>query len=134
MNSYSIQTIRANFTPMTGNLNNTNSFRVGASPLDGYLGIGGIDEVEVYSRALQASEIQSIFSAGSYGKCKPCCYLKVLTISKVTSTTVEVNWGGCGVLEEASSVLGPWTPLPNATSPYVIPATGLEMFYRLECQ
>ena len=44
------------------------------------LGIGGvigiqflqglIDEVEIYNRALSASEIQSIFSAGSAGKCK----------------------------------------------------------------
>jgi concanavalin A-like lectin/glucanase superfamily protein len=32
---------------------------------------GRIDEVEVFSRALSASEIQSIFNAGSAGKCKP---------------------------------------------------------------
>lgn len=32
---------------------------------------GRIDEVELFSRALSASEIQSIFNAGSAGKCKP---------------------------------------------------------------
>jgi hypothetical protein len=32
---------------------------------------GLIDEVEIFSRALEASEIQAIFDAGSGGKCKP---------------------------------------------------------------
>ena len=32
---------------------------------------GLIDEVEIYGRALAASEIQAIFNAGSDGKCKP---------------------------------------------------------------
>ena len=32
---------------------------------------GRIDEVELFNRALSASEIQSIFNAGSAGKCKP---------------------------------------------------------------
>lgn len=32
---------------------------------------GLIDEVEIYDRALSVSEIQSIFNAGSAGKCKP---------------------------------------------------------------
>src|SRR5205807_2136769 len=31
---------------------------------------GKIDELEIFSRALSASEIQSIFNAGSEGKCK----------------------------------------------------------------
>jgi len=35
-------------------------------PLDGLL-----DEIEIYNRALSALEIQSIFSAGTTGKCKP---------------------------------------------------------------
>jgi photosystem II stability/assembly factor-like uncharacterized protein len=120
-------------------LSNTNSLWVGAShPGSPFMGgapwVGALDELEIYNRALSTNELYAIYSAGMAGKCKPCCYLKVLTISKVTSTTVEVNWGGCGILKEASSVLGPWTPIPNATSPCVIPATGLEMFYRLECQ
>jgi hypothetical protein len=34
--------------------------------------VGLIDEVELYNRALSASEIQSIYNAGSGGKCKEC--------------------------------------------------------------
>ncbi len=33
---------------------------------------GLIDEVDIYNRALSASEIQSIYNAGSAGKCKEC--------------------------------------------------------------
>ena len=32
---------------------------------------GPIDEVEIFNRALSASEIQAIDNAGSAGKCKP---------------------------------------------------------------
>ncbi len=33
-------------------------------------GIGVVDEVEIYNRALSAGEIQDIYDAGSVGKCK----------------------------------------------------------------
>lgn len=32
---------------------------------------GLLDKVGIYHRALSAAEMQAIFSAGSYGKCKP---------------------------------------------------------------
>jgi hypothetical protein len=120
-------------------LSNTNSLWIGAShPGSPFVGgapwIGALDEVEIYNRALSTNELYSIYSAGTAGKCKPCCYLSVLTIGKVTPTTVEVNWGGCGMLEEADYVTGPWTAIPNAASPYVIPITGLAKFYRTVCQ
>ena len=38
----------------------------------GYDVNGLIDEVEIFNRALTASEIQSIYNAGSAGKCKEC--------------------------------------------------------------
>jgi hypothetical protein len=34
---------------------------------------GRIDEVEIFNRALNGDEIQSIYDAGSLGKCKPTC-------------------------------------------------------------
>ena len=33
--------------------------------------LGLIDEVSIYNRALTAAEIQSIFAAGTAGKCRP---------------------------------------------------------------
>lgn len=122
------------FTPV--NLANTNSLYVGSigpSPSVYTFGWqGALDEVEVYNRALSTNELNAIYGAGTAGKCKPCCYLNNLTIGNVTPNSVEVNWGGCGILLETTNmVTGPWVPLPNAASPYVIPAIGREMFYRL---
>lgn len=51
---------------------NNNYFGAGintGSP--GYFWNGGIDEVEIFNRALSASEIATIYDAGSGGKCKP---------------------------------------------------------------
>jgi len=130
--------VTSSFAGGLPDLSNTNSLWIGAShPGSAFTGgtpwIGGLDEVEIYDRTLSTNELNAIYSAGAAGKCKPCCYLKVLTISRVTSSTVEVNWGGCGILEQAPDVRGPWTPVLDAPSPYVIPITGLEMFYRLVC-
>ncbi len=44
--------------------------RAGAFEREGYYN-GAIDEVEIFDRALSATEIQAIFDAGSAGKCKP---------------------------------------------------------------
>lgn len=42
---------------------------------------GLIDELDVYSRALTAAEIQSIFNAGAAGKCKPPAILSPLQVT-----------------------------------------------------
>lgn len=46
-----------------------NDWRIGGSAWSGYFD-GLIDEVEIFERALTQSEIQSIYDAGSAGKCK----------------------------------------------------------------
>jgi hypothetical protein len=43
--------------------------------------------------------------------------------------TVTIEWTS-GTLESAPTVLGPWTEVTGATSPYTVPATGAGMFYR----
>jgi hypothetical protein len=37
---------------------------------------------------------------------------------------------GCGVLQGASDINGPWTDIPGATSPYCVPASQARKFYR----
>ncbi|HLC58397.1 MAG TPA: LamG domain-containing protein [Candidatus Nanoarchaeia archaeon] len=54
-------------------LNDTTNIYLGHSPkfMDGSRDLYGIlDEVEIFNRALSQSEIQSIYNAGSAGKCK----------------------------------------------------------------
>ena len=63
------------------NLNSSVSLKLGhrGNPTDtpgsvdtrGFYLNGLVDEVEIFNRALSASEIQEIFNAGSAGKCKP---------------------------------------------------------------
>jgi hypothetical protein len=66
----------ANFNPSShaGSIANTAPLTVGYSPPDGgYYWSGGIDEVEVYDRALASNEIHLLYCAGTNGKCKPPC-------------------------------------------------------------
>jgi autotransporter-associated beta strand protein len=51
-----------------------------------------------------------------------------LTIAHVGDDIV-ITWNGGGMLAEASAVTGPWTNLPLAASPYVIPAPASQKFY-----
>jgi hypothetical protein len=109
---------------------------VGASnPLGSEYGwVGALDEVEVYNRALSSIELDAIYNAGNAGKCKACCYLKVITITRVPPNSIAINWGGCGTLEEAPTPFGPWTAIQNPPSPYVIPLSAAALrFYRLVC-
>ncbi|PWU11763.1 MAG: hypothetical protein C5B50_22795, partial [Verrucomicrobia bacterium] len=136
------------FTPTPVNLANTKTLWVGASPsgvwdngsptdrITNFPWKGALDEIEVFNRALAVNELQSIYSAGASGKCKPCCYLKNLSIKLVhlSPNTVEVIWDGCGTLEQAPSPTGPWTAIPGAPSPYIANVTGAQMHFRVVCQ
>src|SRR5204862_5759915 len=42
----------------------------------------------------------------------------ILTIVAVTPTSQALTWPGSGTLYQATNVLGPFVPLPGATSPY----------------
>ena len=55
-----------------GSLDNASNLRIGTHSFDLYTSFkGGIDEVELFNRALTAQEVQSIYNAGFYGKCRP---------------------------------------------------------------
>jgi hypothetical protein len=42
-----------------------------------------------------------------------------------------IQWWGEGMLQAAPSVTGPWSDLPEATSPYTFTRTGAQQFFRL---
>jgi len=44
---------------------------------------------------------------------------------------VTISWSGVGTLEVAEDVLGSWTSVPGATSPYPITPVAARKFYRL---
>jgi Ca2+-binding RTX toxin-like protein len=66
-----------NPTARTGSLDHAGHLGVGHSPLlaDSGWFPGGIDEVELFNRALSAAELTEIFNAKWIGKCKLRCHL-----------------------------------------------------------
>ncbi len=68
-------------------------------PSDAWQGL--IDEVELFSRALSQSEIQSIVEAGSAGKCKPCVPPPAELVSwwPGEGTAADLTGGNSGTLQ-----------------------------------
>jgi hypothetical protein len=63
--------------PITAPIGNSGRLHVGASTWPAPQGFfrGGIDEVEIFSRALSAAEVHALWAADSAGKCKIKCYI-----------------------------------------------------------
>jgi hypothetical protein len=53
-----------------------------------------------------------------------------LAISR-SGNQITIAWSGPGTLESADNILGSWTPVAGATSPFTTAATGSAKFYRL---
>jgi PA14 domain len=49
-----------------------------------------------------------------------------------TGSNITITWTGAGVLQSASDVSGPWTNVPNASSPAAITPSSNRAFYRLK--
>ena len=73
----------------------SSSLLIGANALEGAYLNGLIDEVEIFNRALSASEIQAIVNAGSAGKCKAAPITLSAAKRKVGGiNTVRLTWSG----------------------------------------
>ncbi|MFN0110902.1 MAG: LamG domain-containing protein [Blastocatellia bacterium] len=71
---FTVQTAIFNPANRQGSVSNSRPLRIGSLTLGGpnYLFKGSMDEVEIFNRMLTTEEIQSLATAGRYGKCKPC--------------------------------------------------------------
>lgn len=69
---YYVDTVLLDVETLTGDITSNTDLLIGTSnDLLGFY-VGLIDEIELYNRALSASEIQSIYNAGIAGKCTEC--------------------------------------------------------------
>jgi|GEM_PF-2633048 len=117
-------------TSVTNSMFNTNDLWIGASPLPGNFPFNGcLDELELFSRALTAAEVNGIYQTRTVGKCRPTasvpalanfCYATNLTVtatvcnSGATPLTLNVTFaglsasqvGGSGVVNGPTSFTG----------------------------
>jgi hypothetical protein len=101
---------------------------IGTNP-DGPIGsrnfYGAIDEVAVFNRAMGSNDVQTLYNA-ALGILAPVN----LQIGRA-GNNLQLTWGTLGQLLEANSVKGPWTTNSLAASPYVVPPTNAQKFYRV---
>ena len=98
---------------------------------------GVIDEFSILNKALSPSRIAQLYQFAL----TPNREAALLPIEPTQlgvgwdGTHIILNWEGTGTLESADSLIGPFTPVPNATSPYstTLTSTG-RRFYRVVTQ
>lgn len=86
---------------------------------------GSIDEVAIYNKALSPATINAHYYVAQSGSVS----LKI----SLSGTNVSVIWPA-GTLQQSSSLIGPWTTVSGATSPYLAPVGSSPggTFYRVE--
>jgi hypothetical protein len=52
-------------------------------------------------------------------------------ITTLPNKKLQLNWIGAGTLEQADTVLGPWTAIPVTSALGIITPSGVARFYRL---
>jgi CubicO group peptidase (beta-lactamase class C family) len=69
------------------------------------------------------------------GNRQACTFLVDVVLLKVhvaySRSGLIMTWPGDATLETADDVVGPWSPIRGATSPYPVPAVGAKKFFRL---
>jgi hypothetical protein len=83
---------------------------------------GGVDEAAIYDYALTPAQVGNHYLEATGGSA-------VLNIG-AAGGNITVTWNA-GMLEEATSITGPWTSLPTATSPRTVSASGGGKYYRV---
>jgi probable HAF family extracellular repeat protein/uncharacterized repeat protein (TIGR03803 family) len=100
-------TSTSNPTDHESSLSNNAPLLVGGSILAGTYWLGGLDEVEVFNRALAGNEIAGIYNAGTNGKCK--CNCTALPVITCPDTIYACTY--------TSNVQVSYIPAPTATNP-----------------
>ncbi len=118
-----------NPTSRSGSLTTTSNLIVGASLVAGNAPFPGmLDEIELFRRALSASEIMGLYQAKAKGKCRPSCslpYVTTICSNSVTLTTLVCNDGATTMdcVVSFNPINPPacgdtsWPPLPGSPPP-----------------
>lgn len=110
---------------------NTSDVMIGSDP--GYtnnpVGVGRsfagqVCDVAFFTNALTAEQVQAMYLSAVTPS------PETLDLTKSGNTQWQLNWN-YGTLQSAAHVTGPYDDLPNAFSPYTIPTTNSQQFYRV---
>jgi hypothetical protein len=120
----------------SGNLDTTSGlFNVGQDPSGTYAesGSADIDDLAVWRRTLTAYDAYAINYVGrTYGASfDPVIQTDITMTVTLAGGNVAVSWVGGGTLQQADAVVGPWSPVPAATSPYTVAPSGNGKFFRV---
>lgn len=85
--------------------------------------VGSIDEVAIYNYALSSAQVLNHYATGT----NPLVRLYVQQSGPVKT----LLWSP-GTLQASPTVNGTYTDVPGATSPYIIPASANQQFYRVK--
>jgi hypothetical protein len=88
------------FDPTIRSLSLSNSARLRIGGGFGSDFFGNVDEVEIFNRALLPSEVQLLYSAGSFGKCKPSLQTVTLTV-QTSPVGLQARIGASGAYTPA---------------------------------
>ena len=115
---------------VTNYYNSTDPFRIGYAVLDssGNYFKGAIDEVALFNRALTAGQLQALYNV-------VFAVPNVVMTIQPAGTNVALIWSpAVGTLQAATNVIGVYTNVPDATSPYTNSISEPQKFFRVRVQ
>ena len=117
-----------------GNIDTGLPMNIGQDPTGTYqqTGSGNIDDLAIWRRSLTALEAASVFVAGASNQVSVAnTYVGPLSFTQLPGGQLKLTWAA-GTLQSADTVSGPYTNIPTATSPYIVPLTAAKKFYRVK--
>jgi hypothetical protein len=117
-----------------GNINSTNSATIGQDPTGVYpqssQGNINIDDLGVWNRALTPLEAASIFTAANVNQLSFTAPATVtVSLAVLPGAHLQLTWSQ-GSLQTSTNLLGPWSILEGATSPFTTNLIGSQQFFR----
>jgi hypothetical protein len=85
---------------------------------------GQVCEVALFTNVLTAAQVQTIYQAAITP------LPEILTLASPGNSQLQLNWS-YGTLQSATNVTGSYVDVPGAFSPYTIPTTNAQQFYRV---
>jgi hypothetical protein len=91
---------------------------------------GSIDELRVYAGILTANDVANSFNAGPDTLPTLSSTPKIKASITVSNSQPILPWP-LGILEQADELIGPWTTVSNAASPYSPSTSRSKQFFRV---